>query len=178
MPQVEAAAILLKLGGAALAVAGAGLAGLEHARAHRRCAEELDRWITALSALETEISYGHCRLADALARAADVAGGLAGRRLRHAARALWEARGSPGECVRQAMRQLPGSPEGQELAAVFTLSDCLGASHSSDQVRHIRLAMARLERARQAAEERAHRYARLWPSVGFLTGAMVALALL
>lgn len=154
------------------------MAGVEHSRVQRRCADELGRWITALSALETEVSYGQSRLADALERAGDVAGGCAGLRLRRASVLLAEGGGTPAECIRRALAEVTGPLDAVQLGAVIVLSECLGASHSSDQVRQIRLAAARLERAMHDAEAKADRYARLWPSLGFLIGAMVALAFL
>lgn len=178
MAATDQAVVLLKLAGAALVVGCSGLAGLEHSRAQRAVAEELGRWITALSALETEISYGQSRLADALARSAEVAGGRTGLRLRRAAELLAEGKGTPGECIRRALADVAGPPGAELLSPVIVLSDCLGASHGDDQVRQMRLAGARLGRAMGEAEARADRCARLWPSVGFLMGAMVALALM
>jgi stage III sporulation protein AB len=170
--------VALKLAGAGLAVGCSWMAGVEHARWQRRCADELGRWITALSALETEVSYSQNRLADALERASGVAGGCAGRRLQRAAELLAGGGGTPAECIRQALEEVTGPLDAEKLGAVVVLSDCLGASHSSDQVRQIRLAAARLERAMREAEAKADRYARLWPSLGFLIGAMVVLAFL
>lgn len=168
------ASVWLKFAGGVLAVACSGLAGVEQARLHRRAADELGRWITALAALETEVEYGQSRLPQALERAADVAGGLTGKCLREAAQMLHGGRGSPGECIRWAMASHPC--KGQLQPAVV-LGDVLGSSHGADQIRHIRLAMTRLERARATAEDQAARYSKLWPAVGFLTGAMIAVAL-
>lgn len=168
------ASVWFKLAGGVLAVACSGLAGVEQARLQRRAADELGRWITALAALETEVDYGQSRLPQALERAADAAGGVAGKCLFEAAQMLRDGSGSPGQCIRCATASHPCAGQ---LQPVVVLGDVLGSSHGADQIRHIRLAMTRLERARATAEDRAARYSKLWPAVGFLTGAMIAVAL-
>ncbi|MEA4882881.1 MAG: hypothetical protein VB144_04305 [Clostridia bacterium] len=167
---------ILRLVGAAVTVGACGFAGLAVADSYRARERDLASWITALSALETEISYGSNRLAAAMRRAGAAAGGAAGRGLCRAAVLLEEGgTGSAGECLRVALEE-DGQVDGAEDLAA--LGQALGASSARDQCRHIALASQRIERRRLAAEEAARRNCRLWSAMGFLIGGMVVLAVL
>lgn len=173
----------LKLAGGILTVGASGLLGLKVAESYRARERELAAWITALNALQTEISYGHTRLGQALRRAGGAFGGAFGSapaQVMECAAQLLDEGGleGPGECIAVALGSLGHGIPGDAVDAIVALGHRLGASDAADQARHIGLAIRRLEGARDRAEDAAARNSRVWSSVGFLVGGMVTIALL
>lgn len=168
----------LKLAGGVLTVGASGLLGLMVAQSYRARERELAAWITALTALQTEISFGHTRLGQAMRRAGLAAGGAPARVLERAAELLesGESHGM-GECLAEAFGARPGDAR-EEIDTLIVLGRRLGISDAADQARHIGLAISRLEGSRVKAEDAAARNCRVWSSIGFLLGGMLTLALL
>ncbi|HON43491.1 MAG TPA: hypothetical protein PLM74_10265 [Bacillota bacterium] len=170
--------VALKLAGGVLTVGAGGLLGLAIAESYRARERELAAWITALTALQTEISYGHTRLGEAMRRAGLASAGAPSRVLAHAAELLDGGEsGGVGECLATALGARPGDQRG-EVDALVVLGRRLGTSDAADQARHIALAIQRLEGSRAKAEDAAARNCRVWSSIGFLLGGMLTLALL
>ncbi|NLH87105.1 MAG: hypothetical protein GX460_02750 [Firmicutes bacterium] len=176
----------MKAAGAIITIVASGLAGLVVAHSYRAHVRRLAAWVTALSVLETEISFGLTRLGQAMRRAGQVAGQSPGQVLVRAAELLEGGEcGSAGACLSKALAEERDSSNWlwnrkwqEDMEAVVVLGEALGMSNSSDQARHIALASRRLEMRRQAAEEAATVNYRLWSVMGFLIGGMVAIALL
>lgn len=170
--------VAFKLAGGVLTVGAGGLLGLMVAESYRARERELAAWITALTALQTEISFGHTRLGEAMRRAGRAAGGAPAKVLARAAELLEGGEsGEVGECLAAALGAGPGDRRG-EVDALVVLGRRLGTSDAADQARHIGLAVGRLEGSRAKAEDAAARNCRVWSSIGFLLGGMVTLALL
>ena len=165
--------VALKLAGGVLTVGAGGLLGLAIAESYRARERELAAWITALTALQTEISYGHSRLGEAMRRAGLASAGAPSRVLAHAAELLDGGEsGGVGECLATALGARPGDQRG-EVDALVVLGRRLGTSDAADQARHIALAIQRLEGSRAKAEDAAARNCRVWSSIGFLLGGML-----
>ncbi len=172
--------VALRLAGAVLTVGASGLLGLMVAESYRARERELAAWITALTSLQTEISFGHTRLGQAMRRAGSASGGTPARILARAAELLEQGdSGGAGECLAAALG-LGRAERGQrdEADALLALGQRLGASDAADQARHIGLAVGRLEGCRARAADAASRDCRVWSSIGFLLGGMITIALL
>jgi stage III sporulation protein AB len=170
--------VAVKLAGGVLTVGASGLLGLMVAESYRARERELAAWITALTALQTEISFGHTRLGQAMRRAGLASGGAPARVLESAAKLLEAGEtGGVGECLAAALCARPGEQR-DEIDALVVLGRRLGTSDASDQARHIGLAIRRLEGCRAKADDAAARNCRVWSSIGFLLGGMLTLALL
>lgn len=182
--------VALRLAGAVLTVGASGLLGLMVAESYRARERELAAWITALTSLQTEISFGHTRLGQAMRRAGSASGGTPARVLARAAELLEQGdSGGAGECLAAALGLKRGARQegqnsrgglgrGDELGALLALGQRLGASDAADQARHIGLAIGRLEGCRARAADAASRDCRVWSSIGFLLGGMITIALL
>lgn len=194
--------VAFKLAGGVLTVGASGLLGLMVAESYRARERELAAWITALTSLQTEISFGHTRLGQAMRRAGVASGGAPAQVLARAAELLERGQsGGVGECLADALGAGPGEQwecpgqggqgeqgkrSGQlgrrrqrdEIDALVALGHRLGASDAADQGRHIDLAIRRLESCRARAEDAAAHNCRAWSSIGFLLGGMLTLALL
>jgi stage III sporulation protein AB len=170
--------IAFKLAGVVLTVGAGGLLGLMVAESYRARERELAAWITALTSLQTEISFGHTRLGQAMRRAGLASGGTPARVLARAAELLEHGEsGGVGECLAAALGARPGEQR-DEIDALVVLGRRLGTSDATDQARHIGLAIRRLEGSRAKAEDVAAHNCRVWSSMGFLLGGMLTLALL
>ena len=170
--------VAFKLAGGVLTVGASGLLGLMVAESYRARERELAAWITALTSLQTEISFGHTRLGQAMRRAGLASGGTPARVLARAAELLEGGEsGGVGECLAAALGARPVERR-EEIDALVVLGHRLGASDAADQARHIGLAIRRLEGCRAKAADAAAQNCRVWSSMGFLLGGMLTLALL
>ncbi|GAB6876024.1 stage III sporulation protein AB [Thermaerobacter litoralis] len=136
---------------------------------------------SALQALESEIAFGVTPLPEAFARIAGfypdpaatlfrrAAGRLAPPERRTAA-AAWEA------AVEELARYSALTPE--DCGVLRALAPYLGATDRDDQVRHLHLAMARLEAAEALARDQDQRWGRIYRYGGILAGAFIGLLLL
>lgn len=136
---------------------------------------------SALQALESEIAFGAAPLPEAFARIARFYPDPAAVLFATAAAALdpprslgaaaaWE------EALAAAARSAALGAD--DVAVLRALGPYLGATDRDDQVRHLRLAMARLEAAEAAARDLDQRWGRLYRYGGVLVGAFIGLLLL
>ncbi|MBE3590417.1 MAG: stage III sporulation protein AB [Firmicutes bacterium] len=159
--------------------AGAALGTLVAAGLRRR-PDELRAWRTGLQVLASEIGYGAVPLPEALRRAGAAAGGAAGAALAAAGARLAAGEGAEPEgawhaAVAQAQAASPLADE--DCAALAAVAPVLGRTGREDQLRHLQLAVRRLEAAEAAAREAAAREARLWAYACTCGALVVALVL-
>lgn len=169
---------MLKLLGAAMAVAGPSWMGLALAANLRRRPRELQQLQTALHVLRTEVDWGATPLPHALARAGECCRGPVGRLFFTAARGLATGDGRAAReiwaaAVVEVYPDLALVPADREI--LTALGACLGASHREDQIRHLNLCLERLAMAECEARQRAESGARLWLHMGVLSGLLLAL---
>lgn len=135
--------------------------------------------LAALQALETEIHYAATPLPEALQRAAAGAGGLVGHSFAQAADTV--RRGEPAaaawERLLTALERLTALVAA-DTAVLAPLGLQLGMTGTADQLRHLQLARAGLERQLGKAEAEAARLGRLYRYAGPLTGCAVVVLLL
>ncbi|ADU51296.1 stage III sporulation protein AB [Thermaerobacter marianensis DSM 12885] len=136
---------------------------------------------TALQALESEIAFGAVPLPEAFARIAGFYPDPAATLFRTAAARLAPPRSLGAaaawdEAVAAAVRTGGLTPD--DRAILRAVGPYLGATDRDDQVRHLRLAMARLEAAEAVARDLDQRWGRIYRYGGLLAGAFIGLLLL
>ena len=171
---------MIKLLGATMVVAAAGIGGMTVAGRYSRRPRELKSLGYALQMLETEISYGANYLQIALEQ-------VAGRCDRAVAplfsRAAAELSSNTGITAARAWENSlaayyrASALNGQDLIILRSLGSSLGISDRTDQVKHLHLAMEQIKSENARAEEEAARNVKLWNHLGFLGGLLVVLIL-
>lgn len=136
---------------------------------------------SALQALESEIAFGVTPLPEAFGRIAGFYPDPAATLFREAAARLASPRSCTAadaweEAVEILARCSALSPDDRGI--LRALAPYLGATGREDQVRHLRLAMARLEAAEASARDHDQRWGRLYRYGGMLAGAFIGLLLL
>lgn len=181
---------LLKLSGLGMLFCSFCLAGAAAAFRVEQRPRELRGAIRGLEILQTEVSYGLTRLAPALGRVSQalddgalsrvqqffqgVANGLqAGHEYGREAATAREAWGWALEAL-----QRDGCLSGRDLTVLRGLGDTLGASGSSDQVRHLQSAIQALRSELDAAESEALRVGRVYRSTWSAFGGCLCLLLM
>ena len=180
--------ILLKLSGLAMMFCSFNLVGAAAAFRVEQRPRELRGVIRGLEILQTEVSYGLTRLAPALGRVAEAFDdGALPKVQRFFHRVCQGLQASPEfdrdaatarEAWRGSLEALgrDGCLSARDLTVLRGLGDTLGASGSSDQVRHLQSAIQALRSELETAESDALRagkvYRSTWAAVG---GCMVLL---
>lgn len=164
---------MVKLMGAAMVITAATGLGLWKADFYVERARELRQLITALQMLETEIFYGATPLPEAFCRLGDRIPGKIGSMLRETGLGLSRGDGkTAGQIFQEQIRnwnpRLHLRPQDQEI--LFALAHTLGHSDRSDQIKHIRLACARLAAEEATARDERERLGKMWRYLGVLTG--------
>lgn len=173
--------MLVKLAGSALVIGATSTVGWQVANLYARRPVHLRDLQVGLAVLQTEIDYGATPLPQALAAAADAAGGPVGEILRAAATELHVGEGTTAaEALRRATAEKGGATAlvRPDLEVLGALAAVLGCSDRLDQVRHLRLAQERLCGEEQRAQEARSRYERMARYIGVLTGTALVLILL
>ncbi len=166
--------------GALMVVVSSTLWGWQVAARVEARPRELRALMHLLEVLETDIAYAAVPLPQALRRAERTVAEPAATLARVAAGGLVGPRPAPvAEAWQNAIRQASASAalSVADWAAMSELADVLGASGRDDQIRHLRLAHARLGEAVGPAEAEARRLGRVWRALGLFGGLGVALAL-
>lgn len=166
----------VELAGCLLVVAsGAGLGATAALRYGRR-PRELAALRVALQVLLTEIDYGLTPLPQALRRAAAAVADPVAELLRRWAAVLDRRQGVlPAEALRAALAAADLALHPADLEVLAGLAAALGASGRRDQVRHLTLALRRLEAAEAEARREAERGQRLAWWLGVLGSLAVVL---
>lgn len=164
---------MVKLIGSAMVVIAATGYGLWKAASYSERAKELQKLISALQMLETEISYGATPLPEAFRRIGSRIHGKIGLLLIDTGESLTRGDGSSaGQILQDKLlqwsTQLHLRPEDQEI--MFTFGHTLGNSDRLDQIKHIHLACTRLAAEESVARDERERLGKMWRYLGALTG--------
>lgn len=168
------------LGLGLVVVACAGWGWLRAAELARRPGE-LRVLRTALQALESEIGFGVTPLPAACQRIAGLYPEPAASLFRRTGDGLTAADPAPApaawrRAVLEVTRASALTPDDARI--LLALGPYLGVTDRDDQIRHLRLAMHRLEAAEAGARELEQRWGRLYRYGGLLAGALIGLLLL
>lgn len=172
--------MMLSLWGGALVTGAGATIGALVAAGLRSRPGELRSWRTGLQVLASEIDYGAVPLPEALRRAGAAVGGTAGAALQSVGARLASGDGTEPEAAWLAAvaQAAAGSPLTEDDCAILAaLAPALGRTGREDQLRHLQLALRRLDAAEAAASEAAGRQARLWAYVCTCGALVVALVL-
>lgn len=145
---------------------------------YARRPRELAALRVALQVLLSEIDYGLTPLPAALERAARAAGGEVAAFLEDAARRL-SARRDAGaqDALREALARADLALAAADRDVLLALGAALGTSGREDQVRHLMLALRRLELAEDEARREGERGQRLARWLGVLGSLALVLLL-
>lgn len=169
---------MLKFVGGVLIFGAAAMFGFLQAAHYVRRPKQIRLLINALGRMETEIAYALTPLPEAFSSLSkQVAEPLSSlfrlmsERLLtssgESTRELWQKTVSE-VWTRTSMRQ----PE-QEV--ILQLGPVLGLSDQSDQIKHLRLAIAQLQSEETDARDEQQRYEKMWKSLGVLIGALIVI---
>jgi len=136
---------------------------------------------TSLQALETKIGFAVTPLPAACRRIAGLYPEPAASLFRQAAQELAPPDPAPAATAwRRAVLAVAGTSAlaPDDARILLALGPYLGVTDRGDQIRHLRLAMHRLEAAEARAVELEQRWGRLYRFGGLLAGALIGLLLL
>lgn len=168
--------LALKALGAGLVLASGLGMGLALAERYARRPAELAALRVALQVLVTEIDYGLTPLPAALRRAGLAAGGPVGQAIAEAGRRLAERRAlTAREALEGALAAADLALSREDQGVLLALAAVLGASGRQDQLRHLNLALRRLELAEEEARRDGERRRRLAWSLSVLGALAVVL---
>lgn len=171
----------VKLSGAVLFIFSSWFIGMMKSRSFKRRVEEIKELIIMLSRLSTEISYTSVKLPDAFKAIGDGRDDTLSHIFCAASDFLQSGEGySVADSIDLAITRSPQPLflNAEDLNVLNSMSFAMGTSGREDQIKHIDLAMKRLEENLKEAEIKASSNAKLWPSIGFLVSCMVVLALM
>ncbi|WP_282935749.1 stage III sporulation protein SpoIIIAB [Paenibacillus sp. RC67] len=169
---------MLKLLGAMMILLSATLFGFYQAQQYSRRPKQIGDVIRALQRLETEIVYGHTPLQEALMKVAKSCPQPVNAIFRHTAEELSQAGGRSTQQIWQQSLQehwKHTSMKAGEQDIVRQFGFTLGLSDSTDQVKHLRLAIQQLQGDLDRSEEERKRYESMWRSLGLLMGALIVI---
>ncbi len=169
---------MIKLLGAALILFAGTMIGFQQAAKFAERPRQIRQLTHALQRLETEISYGHTPLPEALERTAEVSKEPISLILRAASESVWSNEQlSFSESWEQAIRShwANTAMRSSEQAVLLRLGSTLGISDKEDQIKHLRLAFDQLRAEEDAAREDQGRYEKMWKSLGALIAVLVVI---
>lgn len=169
---------MLKLTGAMLILLAFTLFGFFQANQFSRRPKQIADLIRSLQRLETEITYGYTPLKEALYKMAESCPLPVSSLFRTVAEQLGKDGGRPVQHIWQEAIQKQWqhtSMKKGEQDVVLQLGSTLGLSDSSDQVKHLRLAIHQLQSELDGAQEERKRYESMWRSLGLLMGALLVI---
>lgn len=169
---------MIKLLGAVLILVAGTLIGFQQASRFAERPRQLRSAAHALKRLETEISYGHTPLPDALLRTAAASPEPIAAILRKAAQGISGAEGlsfqeSWENAVAEEWRNTVMT--GGERAVWLRLGTTLGISDKEDQSKHLKLALSQLKSEEENARDDQARYEKMWKSLGVLLAVLIVI---
>ncbi|MDI3317450.1 MAG: stage III sporulation protein AB [Bacillota bacterium] len=173
--------LLLQAAGFALVVGGSTLTGQLLAWSVHRRPRELAELQAGLRLLMSQVDYAARPLPEVLADLGGSAPGSAGLLFRRVSREMAAAPDQPlGPIWERAVAAL-GEERGlgaADLAPLRRLAPALGLSHREDQLRHLEHCATELGAREAALRGEAERTARMWRSLGFFGGLLLAVVAL
>ncbi|NMB21263.1 MAG: hypothetical protein GX979_10380 [Firmicutes bacterium] len=165
---------------AGLILFSTGTMGLTVAKSFSQRVHNLRQLITFIQILESEIQFARTTLPNVIAMQAPQFSGEMGRFLSNMSSRLREGRGeSFGAVWEQGLQTLAlnGLPK-PTLEDLRSLGDVLGTSDVTEQTKHLKVLLHRLEQALERADGEREKQTRLWQYLGFSTGLLLCLLLL
>lgn len=145
---------------------------------YARRAKELRQLRGALSVLETEISYGHTPLDQALTYVGSRETGPVGRFFTRCGELLRKKGGASAfDCWQKALAEVKSelALREEDRKILVRLGKKLGLSDREDQLHHLRLAQTTLETEEAHALIEKEKYEKLFRNLGVLTGALLVI---
>ncbi len=172
---------MVKLIGAALIVFSASMVGWQIAKYYAMRPLQLRGWILSLQLLETEIVYGATPLQRAFLKIGQRINPDIGRFYLTAAEHLQSTEGlSTSTCWQAALNQhwKHTALGREERDVIVNLGYSLGGSDREDQEKHLRLSITQLRSIEEEARLNQRKYEKMYKSLGFLGGLLVAILML
>lgn len=169
---------MLKIFGACLVLTATSWIGFEIARSYRERPKQIRQLRSALSMLETEISYGVRPLAVACQDIAKRTSDPISRLFVDCVKNLNELDGvSTYECFRRAIERewKNTAMKSPEKGILLDFSATLGASDREDQLQHLEMAKKNLEFEERKSQDEQIRYEKMFKTMGVLAGALIVL---
>lgn len=173
--------MLLGLIGFVLIVSASAGVGQVASERYRRRPEELRDIRSVLQRLETQISFGAVPLPAALLEAGKAGRGAINQLFSRISEKVRRTDGTPpSEAWRAGIRELNDELHlsDEDVRTILILGESLGCSDREDQLKHIRLAVQRLDAAETLAWEERRKNENLFRVLGILGGLAVAILLL
>lgn len=164
---------MLKLAGAVMIIASGSVLGILRSNRLKMRADNLENIISALELLKCDINYGRKDLQRALR---DIGTSLKADIFRKIADNIKEF--GIKEAIKKALDDDAECFLESDKVPICTLGETLGMTDAKNQARAIDEAVVRLKKAKKDAEEEYLRLGKLYKSVGFLGGVLVAIVLM
>ena len=164
---------MLKLAGAVMIIVSGSILGILKADRLKKRADNLENITSALELLKCDINYGRKDLQGALR---DIGISLKIDIFRRIAEYIKEI--GVKEAIKKALDDDAECLLERDKEPVRTLGETLGMTDAENQTRAIDEAITRLIKAKKDAEEEYLRLGRLYKSVGFFGGVLVAIVLM
>ncbi|HBN94906.1 MAG TPA: hypothetical protein DDZ66_01280 [Firmicutes bacterium] len=172
--------MLVKGVAAGLIFFSTGAMGLTLAKSFSRRVQNLRELITFIQVLESEIQFARTTLPNVITVQATQYSGDMGRFLNILSTRLKAGTGERfGTIWEEGIQNLAsnGLPK-SALEDLHSLGDVLGTTDVTEQVKHLKVLLHRLEQALQIAQEEREKQTRLWQYLGFSAGLLIVLLLL
>ncbi|NLL47844.1 MAG: hypothetical protein GX249_04595 [Firmicutes bacterium] len=164
----------------ALVLFSTGAMGLTVARSFSHRVHNLRQLANFLQVLESEMVFAQTTLPHLIQEQAQQFTGEMGRFLASMSRRLQTGAGEPFDRIwEDGLKILAqnGFPQ-STLDDLHKLGDVLGKSDVTEQAKHLKVVMQRLDQALIRADEEREKQTRLWQYLGFSAGALLCLLLL
>ena len=165
---------------AGLILFSTGAMGLTLAKSFSQRVHNLRELITFIQVLESEIQFARTTLPNVISVQATQFSGDMGRFLHILSTRLKAGTGERfGAIWEEGLQSLAanGLPK-PVLEDLLSLGDMLGTSDVTEQIKHLKVLLHRLEQALQIAQEEREKQTRLWQYLGFSAGLLIVLLLL
>lgn len=171
---------VVKLIGAGLVLAGCTASGNYVARTFTDRVSQLGHLRTGLQVLETEIAWAVNSLPFAMDRVSKAIPPPCSRVFARTGELLISEGLVAADAWRRALDEaVPGTAlTRRDVEILLAFGTTLGVSDREDQIRHIRLAQAKLAAEESAAAENSEKSAKLWRQLGFAVGAVIVITLI
>lgn len=164
----------------ALIVFSSGAMGLTIAKSFSTQVSNLRQLMTFIQVLESEIQFTRTTLPQVITAQASQFSGVIGQFLSRLSTRLQEGTGESFALIwEEGLAVLAANGLSRPaLEDLHSLGDVLGMSDSTEQGKHLKVLLHRLNQALQLAEEERDKQTRLWQYLGLSAGLLICLLLL
>jgi len=170
--------LFIKIIGSMVVIFSASMIGFLIAGAYRDRPKELRELQSALLMLETEIGYASTPLSEALDRISKRTDPQISKFLKNVKEHLQKKQGyTAEEAWEKSLMDFYGesSLNLEDKAILSNLGKYIGTSGTSDQIKHIKLAIAQLKNQEKKAESEKYKNEKVWRYMGVLAGILFVL---